>query len=125
LTAYADHPFASIFPMMAPDEYGALREDIRAHGLREPIWLFEGQILDGRNRYRACQDVGVTPRADTYIGDDPIAFVISLNLQRRHLTPGQKADVALRAEAVFAAAAKQRQRDAGKAYGRGKGKVRD
>jgi len=126
VTEYADHPFASIFPMMAPDEYGALREDIRAHGLREPIWLFEGQILDGRNRYRACQDVGVTPRADTYIGDDPIAFVISLNLQRRHLTPGQKADVALRAEDVIAAEARQRQRTGKGADGSGgRGKKRN
>lgn len=91
---YNPHPLASIFPLMAASEYVALKEDIKTHGLREPIWILDGQILDGRNRFKACQEVGVTPRVQEYHGDDPLALVISLNLQRRHLSESQRAMVA-------------------------------
>lgn len=48
------HPIANLFPLMTGDEYLALVEDIRANGLLEPVVLYEGKILDGRNRYNAC-----------------------------------------------------------------------
>ena len=69
-----------------------LTEDIRQHGLREPIWLYEGKILDGRNRYRACQAAGVEPVFSDFNGDYDQAyrFSISLNLHRRHLTNEQR-----------------------------------
>jgi len=123
------HPLANVFPLLDGAEFDALREDIQTHGLREPVLLYESVILDGRNRYRACQEAGVEPSfvaygpreaydieyldslhdstvrpraliseditAD-YLGplDDPAAFVISLNLRRRHLNESQRAMVA-------------------------------
>lgn len=91
---YNPHPLANIFPLMTGGEYVALKSDIRQHGLREAIWMLDGQILDGRNRFKACQEVGITPTLREYQGDNPAAFVVSLNLQRRHLSESQRAMVA-------------------------------
>jgi N6-adenosine-specific RNA methylase IME4 len=68
--------------------------DIREHGLHEPIVMFEDRVLDGRNRLRACEAAGIEPVFTVYTGDDPVAFVVSLNLRRRHLDESQRAMVA-------------------------------
>ena len=90
------HPAAELFPMMSGDDFTALVESITAHGLREPVWLLpDGTLLDGRNRVAACEKAGVSPTFRTYTGTDPVAFVMDLNLSRRHLTAGQKAMLAV------------------------------
>src|SRR5882757_3080944 len=89
-----DHPLSAIFPLMPDDEIAALAEDITANGLREPIWLLDGKILDGRNRYRACVLADMDPRVEHFRDSDSLGFVISKNLRRRHLTTSQRAMVA-------------------------------
>jgi N6-adenosine-specific RNA methylase IME4 len=93
-----DHPIAALFPLMVDDEAAALAESIRANGFdpAHPIWLFEGKILDGRNRYRACQVAGVEPITRPWQGDDPWAFVWRENATRRHLEAGQKVALQIR-----------------------------
>ena len=90
------HPVADIFPLMEGQAFLDLCDDIEENGLREPIWLCENRIIDGRNRYRACKEVGATPSYREYEGDlaGLIPFVLSLNLHRRHLSEGQRAMVA-------------------------------
>jgi N6-adenosine-specific RNA methylase IME4 len=88
------HEAAKIFPMMTVTEYDQLKADISANGLLEPIVIYNGLILDGRNRYLACTDLGITPEYETFDGDDPVSFVISKNLHRRHLNETQRAVVA-------------------------------
>lgn len=88
------HPIAALFPLMQGDDFAALVEDIRANGLREPIWTHDGKIIDGRNRYRACVQAGIEPCYRMWDGKGSLtAFVVSLNLQRRHLTPSQRSMV--------------------------------
>lgn len=89
------HPAADLFPMLDGTEFAALVDDIREHGQREPIAVMpDGSILDGRNRMRACQHLGIEPATWVYEGDDPIAVVVSLNLKRRHLNTSQRAMIA-------------------------------
>lgn len=93
----AFHDAANIFPLMEDSALNELAADISTNGLREPIWRHrDGRIIDGRNRWLACQKVGVTCHAHTYSGDDGsiIPFVISHNLHRRHLTTAQRAAIA-------------------------------
>ena len=90
------HPISEIFPAMEGAEFDALVEDIKAHGLLHPLVMYQGKILDGRNRWRACEALGIKPKTTDYRGDDPLGHVLSLNLTRRHLDASQRAMVAAR-----------------------------
>jgi N6-adenosine-specific RNA methylase IME4 len=98
--ALAYHPIADVFPLIQGDDYTRLVEDIRANGLLQPIILHEGKILDGRNRYRACIDLGIKPLLIPYAGTDPIGFSMSANLSRRHLNETQRSIVAAKLETL-------------------------
>lgn len=91
---YPIHELANIFPRMPGEEFVALKLDIKANGLLNPIVLHDGKVLDGRHRYYACQETGVEPKFRDYEGNDPRGFVISLNLRRRHMDESQRAMVA-------------------------------
>jgi ParB-like chromosome segregation protein Spo0J len=92
------HPLAELFPLMEGDDFAALVLDIKTHGLREPVHVdAQGRIVDGRNRGRACVEVGVklcTTSEGVPEGPELMDWIISRNLHRRHLTPAQRAAVA-------------------------------
>lgn len=88
------HPISMLFPLIEGEAFDELVTDIKAHGLHEPIVMFEGKVLDGRNRYRACAEAGIEPEFVNYTGTDPVAYVVSRNLKRRHLSESQRAMVA-------------------------------
>ena len=88
------HPLCKIFPSLPEEEMSTLVADIKANGLKDPITILNGQILDGRNRHIACGISGTEPKYVEYSGDDPIGFVVSANIHRRHLTPIQLAALA-------------------------------
>ncbi|HWW46564.1 MAG TPA: MT-A70 family methyltransferase [Xanthobacteraceae bacterium] len=122
MTTLAFHPLAEIFPLIAGDDFDALVEDVREHGIRDPIILLEKQVIDGRNRFRALQQLietgevlgdgwghrrgqALTPSAleppqlwfhayNRSLDGDPLAWVLSKNLKRRHLNESQRAMVA-------------------------------
>jgi hypothetical protein len=93
MTELEIHPAADAFPMMSDDELAELADDIKENGLVHPLVLSaDGKMLiDGRNRLKACEIAGVTPRFEKLNGQDPLAFIASANLQRRNLSKGQQA----------------------------------
>lgn len=91
---YEFHPVAELFPLMDGKAFSDLVADIKTNGLKIPIWIHEGKIIDGRNRYRACKEAGVKPEFQEWNGERLIAFVCSLNLHRRHLDESQRGMIA-------------------------------
>ena len=124
-TALKVHPAAEIFPMLNAEELDALALDIKANGLQQPIVMWEGLLLDGRNRLAACAICGVEPSFKQYEGNSPVTFVISANIKRRQLDASQRACVAVELEPMFAVEAKKKKEEAGKKYGRGQKVVAD
>lgn len=100
------HQYANLFPLIEGREFTDLVADIRENGLLDPIVMFDGRILDGRNRFRALLTAGLLSGDDLtsarngfsnrtfrqFVPEtqgDPLTWVLSKNLRRRHLTPGQ------------------------------------
>ena len=81
--------------MLDKDGLEKLAADIKENGQQFPVtfWKKTGELLDGRNRRAACEIVGLQPRVDFYVGNDPIGFIVSANIHRRHLTPRQKREL--------------------------------
>lgn len=83
---------------MSGNEFESLKSDIAANGLNLPIVVHGGMILDGGNRYRACLDLGIEPLTTPFDGSSVVAFVLSANLHRRHLSSGQQAAIVASAQ---------------------------
>lgn len=118
------HAVADIFPLMSDDEFAGLKADIEQHGLREPIVLHEGRIIDGRNRYQACHELKLMPQTKDWNGKGSlVSFIVSANLHRRHLTTNQRAMIAQSALPMLEAEAGVRKSEGQKSGGRGKKKT--
>jgi hypothetical protein len=91
------HPLSALYPAMPEQDFDGLVADIRQHGQKEAVIVFQGQILDGWHRYQACAKVGIKCVTTKHDGTDPLAFVMSRNLHRRHLTGSQRAAIAVAA----------------------------
>ena len=100
MTNYQFHELCVLFPPCSDEELESLRDSIEKNGVIEPVTMFEGKILDGRNRFTACLMIGIDPPTVEYTGDDPVAFVLSKNLHRRHLDASQRAMVAARLASI-------------------------
>ena len=86
------HKAANVMPLMNEEEFSALKNGIKKDGQLTPIILFEGKILDGRHRYKACRELKIEPIfSDEEFSGNPYQYVWSVNGQRRHLTDTQKA----------------------------------
>lgn len=109
MTTLEAHPAALFFPLLGEEEFKAFKADIATNGLHEPIWLCDEKILDGRNRYRACLELGIVPAFRPYTGASPVAFAWSLNGERRHLTNGQRSAIGVEMLPALHEEAKKRQ----------------
>jgi len=102
------HKLAEYFPQLEGEEFDLFVEDIKNRGQQEPIVMVDDEILDGVNRWRACERLGIEPIIEQYTGDDPLAYVISLNIRRRHLDVSQRAALATEMLPEFERQAKER-----------------
>lgn len=100
---------------MSKEELEQLVTDLEKNGLQDKIVLHEGKVLDGRNRIlalgRCLHDEDFIQWRDVYeyADDNVLAWVVSKNLHRRHLTTSQRAAIAAELVNAFAEEAKQRQ----------------
>lgn len=117
------HPIAEAFPLMSKPQLAELADSIKRNGLRRAIAIYDGMIIDGRNRFAACQVAGVEPRFEQCFDENLFAFVRDHNAQRRDLEPGQRVLCLLRlkeAENAWIAERKARQARKGEGAGRPK-----
>lgn len=115
ILGYKIHPAAELYPLMDEAGLNKLAEDIRKHGLIIPITLFDGMILDGRNRALACEKAGVAARFQQFTpaeNQSAVEYVLSVNSERRHMKESQLAMVAEKSLPMLEAEAKERQRTA-------------
>jgi ParB-like chromosome segregation protein Spo0J len=94
------HEVCDIFPPMSDEEFEALKKSIAEIGVVEPIWLYDGKVIDGKNRIRAVEELGLGIQYKTreWRDHDPEAlldFVNAKNLHRRHLSPSPQTSVTL------------------------------
>ena len=89
---YPISPLARAFPPLPPERYARLLDSIRARGLRTPIVVWRGEIIDGAHRLQACMEAGVEPRYD-FLEDheDPYEYLADVNMPFRDMTQNEKA----------------------------------
>lgn len=119
------HEYANIFPMLEGEELDSLKQDIREHGIRTPICVFEGKILDGRNRYKAGRALRLDVPQRQFEGtkEEALNYVYSENICRRHLTASVKGICTARWQSLLATtreATAAAQAEGGRTAGRGR-----
>jgi DNA modification methylase len=109
------HPAADKFPLLNDEELKDLAEDIRKNGQREPCVMWDDVLLDGRNRWRACNLIGVDPKTKQFKGNavEAIDLIVSLNVKRRHMNPAQLSIIGARLVPMYEDAARKAQIEAG------------
>jgi DNA modification methylase len=91
------HPLSQLLPMMSDAEYFSLRDSIDQHGQTDPVEIFEGKILDGRNRARAVEQLrtlgrNITLKTREFKGDYAAAVqLVYSRANHRNLSDSQKA----------------------------------
>lgn len=114
------HPAADLFPMLPASELQELADDIARTGLKQSVVVTrDGVLLDGRNRIAACTLAGIKPTFTEYRGDDPTAYVVSINLRRRHLSLEDRAFLAVELIKVYEEQGRLAKVEAGRTSGRG------
>ena len=92
MSQYQQHQLSAAWPAMSDSDFQALQDSIMNIGVQMPIVIFEGQVIDGWNRYRAATALGMDcPTTPFDESIDPVEFVKAMNDARRHITGSQRA----------------------------------
>lgn len=111
-TLTIDPEFRDLIPPLAEDEHRLLEDSIVANGCESPLFVWDGIIVDGHNRYEICQKHGVpfaVVEKDFADRDAALMWIITTQLGRRNLTTYQKGELALKFEPLMKKEAKERQ----------------
>jgi len=107
------HKF-NIFPEANSEDFNRLKDDISQNGFddKQPIYLYENEVLDGWNRQKACIELGLVPVYKTFTGTpgDAINFVMRTN-KRRNLTKDQWLIIATESTEMISIIKKQIEND--------------
>lgn len=119
------HPVTKLFPPMDADAFKALKESIKEYGVKTPVWTYKGKLIDGRHRWKACQQLGIECPTREWKGKGSLVmFVLQLNLERRHLTKKERGLVAVNMLPLLEREAAARTKAAAKKGGQTAGKGR-
>jgi ParB/Sulfiredoxin domain len=109
------HPLAEMMPKMNSEEFEALKHSIRTQGLKRRILTYRSVIIDGRNRFWACNELGIEPQFEELQADlseeQIMEMILLLNVPRRHLTISQRAAIGAKLIRHYEADAEQRRRN--------------
>jgi len=110
-TDHLFHEVTAIFPPMKVQAYADLVAERQTSGLEEPLWRYQGKMIDGRHRYLACKQLGREPTYHEWDGlGSLVLFVVKLNIATRHLSVTQRALLAVDVEEWLNKEARERQR---------------
>ena len=90
------HELSTVFTSFEDtQEFDGIVVSIKQYGLFEPILMWQGWIVDGRHRHKACLKADIKPTYEYLPDDMPFNVVrdrvVAANIMRRHLTTGQRA----------------------------------
>lgn len=93
------HPVCELFPRMNAEEFDSLKVDIKNNGVRDPITVWndgkQDWLIDGKNRLKACESLGIEcPQQEWKGNGSVVAWAVSKNLRRRHLSASERAIIA-------------------------------
>ncbi len=107
-----EESYTKLVRPLTEKEYDELRNSIRSNGLLVPITISQnGIIVDGHNRYKICQELGIKPvviRREFPSAAAEKLFVIESNLKRRHLTDIEKVELGMKLEPIEVELASER-----------------
>ena len=104
--------FKELIPPLSPEEFEQLEKNILEEGIRDPLVVWNGVLVDGHNRYEIAKKHGLdyeTVERDFYSEDEARAWIIQNQLGRRNLSKYDRSVMALKLKPVVAENAKERQ----------------
>ncbi|TXH15942.1 MAG: hypothetical protein E6R03_06395 [Hyphomicrobiaceae bacterium] len=107
-----DPEFRDLIPPLSADEYAGLEKNIKAHGCRKALDVWNGILVDGHNRFKICTEHNIPYKVDTITFEDRSAaklWILDNQFDRRNLDVWTRAELASVYEDVVAAMAKERQ----------------
>ena len=107
-----DDEFKNLIPPLSEEEFNQLEENILRDGIRDPLVIWNGILIDGHNRYYIAQKHNLPFETKELSFEDRAAageWIIQNQFGRRNISTFDRICLALKLKPVIAAQAKQNQ----------------